>query len=153
MIDFKFQLKATAVLGLILMVSPVWPIPGAWGQTGRLTILVSGFEDDAGTALIALTNDPGSFPPDKSTALRGKTIKPVNGRARAVFTDLPHGRYAASVIHDRDGNGRLTTNLLGVPSEAYGFSNRARGVFGPPDFEEAAFDLKEPDKTIVVEVK
>lgn len=103
-----------------------------------------------GTALIALTNDPGSFPSDKPTALQGRT---VNGRVRAVFTDPPYGRCAVSAIHDRDGNGRLATNLLGVPSEAYGFSNRARGVFGSPDFEEAAFDPKEPEKTVVVEVK
>ena len=44
-------------------------------------------------------------------------------------------------FHDTDGNGRLSTWPVGLPKEAYGFSNDARGRFGPPSFDAAAFDL------------
>jgi len=36
----------------------------------------------------------------------------------------------------------MDNNFFGVPKEQYGFSNNARALFGPPDFENAAFVLK-----------
>lgn len=60
---------------------------------------------------------------------------------RVVFTGLPPGRYAVAAFHDTDANGRLTLWPIGLPREAYGFSNDARGRFGPPPFAQAAFDL------------
>jgi len=57
------------------------------------------------------------------------------------FTDLPPGRYALAVYCDLNANGKLDSNLLGMPTEPYGFSRDARSLFGPPDFEQASFDL------------
>ena len=34
-----------------------------------------------------------------------------------------------------------TPNLLGIPSEGYGFGNDASAAFGPPSFEAAALDV------------
>ena len=38
-------------------------------------------------------------------------------------------------------NEKLETNFIGIPEEEYGFSNNARGTFGPPSFESASFTL------------
>lgn len=57
---------------------------------------------------------------------------------------MPAGTYAVSVIYDEDGNGELNTGLLGIPTEPVGFSNNAAGLFGPPDFAEAAIVLTAP---------
>lgn len=54
---------------------------------------------------------------------------------------LAPGRYAVAAFHDTDGNGTLTLWPIGMPKEAYGFSRDARGRFGPPGFDAAAFDL------------
>lgn len=58
-----------------------------------------------------------------------------------TITGLAPGRYAVAAFHDTDGNGDLTLWPIGLPREAYGFSNDARGRFGPPPFDAAAFDL------------
>ncbi len=58
-----------------------------------------------------------------------------------VIPGLPAGRYAVAAFHDADGNGDLTLWPFGLPKEAYGFSRDARGRFGPPGFDQAAFDL------------
>jgi len=47
--------------------------------------------------------------------------------------------YAVSVFHDENYNGKLDTNLLGIPREGVGASNDARGNFRPPKFGAAAF--------------
>lgn len=53
--------------------------------------------------------------------------------------ELPFGDYAIAVYHDKNTNGKLDTNLLGIPKESYGFSNDARGRFGPASWKDASF--------------
>ena len=53
-----------------------------------------------------------------------------------VIFDFPSGTWAFW-----DGDGDLTLWPIGLPKEAYGFSRDARGRFGPPSFDAAAFDL------------
>jgi uncharacterized protein (DUF2141 family) len=36
-------------------------------------------------------------------------------------------------------NGKLDTNVLGIPTEGYGFSNDAWAWFGAPSFKAASF--------------
>lgn len=55
------------------------------------------------------------------------------------FSDVAAGRYAISVFQDVNNDGELNANLLTLPTEPYGFSNNARGTFGPPKFQDAAF--------------
>jgi uncharacterized protein (DUF2141 family) len=42
------------------------------------------------------------------------------------------------VFADENGNGKLDTNLVGMPTERYGFSNDAKGNRGAPEFDAAA---------------
>ena len=53
------------------------------------------------------------------------------GTMRFVVQDLAPGRYALSAFHDENDNGELDTNLLGIPSEGYGFGNDASAAFVP----------------------
>lgn len=70
------------------------------------------------------------------------TVKEAAGeRLEVLFPGLPPGKYAVSAYADANGNGRLDRSFLGMPTEQYGFSNNARGRFGPPGFAEAAFEL------------
>ena len=38
---------------------------------------------------------------------------------------------------------------LGIPKEQFGFSNNARGTFGPPSFESASFTLDSYHKLLM----
>lgn len=73
-----------------------------------------------------------------------KKIVPVSatGSMRVSLGVLPAGEYALSCFHDVNGNGKLDTNLLGIPSEPYGFSNNARPKFRAPYWSEAIFRLE-----------
>jgi uncharacterized protein (DUF2141 family) len=53
------------------------------------------------------------------------------GEVRFTFTDLKAGTYSVSIVYDEDSNGKLNTGFLGIPSELVGFSNNAKGTFGP----------------------
>ena len=63
-------------------------------------------------------------------------------RTVLVLRDVPPGRYGVTVIHDKNANGKLDSNIVGIPTEPYGAIRHARGRMGPPAFEDAAVDVQ-----------
>ena len=62
-----------------------------------------------------------------------------DGHASCIFDNAAPGKYAVSVFHDENSNGKMDTNFVGMPKEGVGASNNAKGHFGPPKFDAAAF--------------
>ena len=60
-----------------------------------------------------------------------------------LLTRYPKGEYAIALWHDENNDGKLNKNWLGMPTEGYGFSNNVFGAFGPPDYEECTFKIRE----------
>ena len=120
-------------------------------QAGEVALIVKTGEP-GGRLLVKLVTeaDGGDFP--GGDGIRQRSPVPPGARSVAFsFSGLAAGRYALAVIHDLDGDGGLTQNLLKIPTEPYGFSNNARGMFGPPEFTAAAFSV--PDEgEVAVEV-
>lgn len=93
-----------------------------------------------GTLAVAVYRDAASFRRGEDP-IAARTVPRTGAVTSLVIPGLAPGRYAVAAFHDTDGNGDLTLWPIGVPREAYGFSNDARGRFGPPPFAQAAFDL------------
>jgi uncharacterized protein (DUF2141 family) len=66
---------------------------------------------------------------------------------------LPQGWYAVAIYQDKNGNGKLDRNMFGMPLEPYGFSNNARGVMGPPSFDDARFQVTGSNTQIEVHLE
>jgi uncharacterized protein (DUF2141 family) len=105
-----------------------------------LTVTVDGLESGEGAVRVALYAAADDFL-KKENALHKATIPIRDGTATWTVDSVPPGGYALSVFHDENGNGELDKNSLGIPREAYGFSNDARGQFGPPKWDEARFEV------------
>jgi uncharacterized protein (DUF2141 family) len=119
------------------------PLP-APSPTVDITTNIVGFRNDQGKALVAVFRSADGFPGDASKAV-AKTAAPIaQGRARVVFQGLPAGVYAVAVIHDENGNGKLDTSWLGIPTEGIGASNDAKGKLGPPSFDAARMTVTAP---------
>lgn len=92
-----------------------------------------------GAVMVALFNSEAAYDGDKQTAAN---MAPVAGnQASVTFKDLPPGRYAVKSFHDVNGDGKMGTNPLGMPTEPFGFSNNAPVRMGPPAWADAAFDV------------
>ena len=57
------------------------------------------------------------------------------------MTGLKPGRYAVRAFHDVDGDGKLSVNPFGAPTEPVAFSNNARPMMGPAAWTDAAFEV------------
>jgi uncharacterized protein (DUF2141 family) len=123
----------------------------ATAHAADLTIEINLPSDRQGTVLAAVFDKAEGFP--RGTALRTAMAQSVNGKAALRFTDLPKGEYAVTAFLDENSNGKLDTNLFGIPTELYGFSRNARGQTGPTTFAEAAFRVEESPQQQVFDLK
>lgn len=122
------------------------------GENGVLTIVVQNVKKGKGSFKIAIYNTSESFLSDHT--FKG-IVEPVTGtgEVKVVVDDLPMGKYAISMYHDENDNGELDAGLFKIPKEPYGFSNDARGMFGPPSYDESEFEMSEKNQTIYIKIK
>lgn len=102
------------------------------------------------TLYIALFSTEQAFA--GSQAMLSQKVEMNDGAAQWVFDNLQPGRYAVKCFADQNGNAALDSNLFGLPTERYGFSNNARGRMGPPGFDAAAVEVN-TDRSIDIELK
>jgi uncharacterized protein (DUF2141 family) len=138
------------VLSFILS-SSIFPSDGA-KKRGTLVVKFNGMSSNDGKVVIALCNSDANYIDHKSPYI-GRSISINKNTAIVEFEDLPFGDYAIKAFHDEDANDDLNTNILGIPVEDYGFSNNARGMFGPPSWQDAKFELNDDDKVVEIEIK
>jgi uncharacterized protein (DUF2141 family) len=146
-------LALAATLSACASAPPQAPEPRPLG-TGRLEVTMTGFKSEEGQARIAVFLDARSWP-NGEEFLFAATVQPIrDGQAIAEFEDVPAGPFAVAVFHDKDVDGKLDSDFMGIPSEDYGFSADARDMFGPPSFEEARLELAGGEsKQITIQVK
>lgn len=120
-------------------------------KPATLKIVIEGIEHSGGVIKLALFNTPEGFPGKMKKVYR-RLESPIAGETVEFTIEMvPAGRYAVSVFHDENGNDSMETDVFGRPSEGYGFSNNAKGRFGPPSFEDASFLTS--DDPIVIRIK
>lgn len=113
-------------------------------SAATLTVTVEGAQGRQGAVRAAMFRDAAHWlKPDGAARADITALDSVSGASVTfVYPDLPAGRYALSVFHDANGDGKLDTNPAGIPIEPYGFSRDARGRFSPPSFDDAAIDVQ-----------
>jgi len=143
-------LLAVSVLFLTGAGTQAQPVP----QRGDLTVIVTGLKNNSGVVRIGLNNTKknylsrGSLP-----SFRAGVCAIENNTARHVFRDIPAGEYTIKLYHDENNNDTVDANMLGIPREAYAFSNNVRGVLGLPRYEKAKFAFNAPAMTMEIAIR
>lgn len=138
---------AVAILGMLLVAADP---PAGGGAT--LTVEVEGLRDDRGKVHASLYASEDGFPTRPEKAIRQVDVEIEGGRARVVFEGIQPGGYAVAAYHDENGDGKLDTGFLGIPSEGLASSNDAKGFMGPPSFEKARVEIGPGENRITVRV-
>ena len=156
----RFAPKGVKVPGLLELPAstqspdrrPEAPATARPAGTGTLIVRVTGLNAANGQLRIAIYKSEAEWL-DIKTAAYATVLEGDTGEHLWKIANVPHGRYAVAVFHDENKDGRLDRNALGMPTEQYGFSNNARGVFGPATWQESSFDTAGKLTEIAVEVK
>ncbi|WP_420583366.1 DUF2141 domain-containing protein [Reichenbachiella sp.] len=133
------------VLGIVVATLSILASDGQ----NELTVVIKNMKSTEGVLEVTLFDSKGNWLKDGQMQ---KAAIDNTGEVIVSFKDVPSGTYAVAVIHDANDNGELDTGAFGIPTEAYGFSNDARGMFGPADFDESQFEVNQ-DKQIEINIK
>ncbi len=140
------RLSRTFLLPLSLSVAALAPVHAA-----ELTLELQGIRTPVGHLQVALVDSDEAWN-NRAPPLQAQRIAAGADELRIVFQDVAPGRYAVMVMHDENDNGKLDTNLVGMPIEGYGFSNNPR-VMRKPTWEESGFEVGADDLAITVQLR
>ena len=132
-------LRLSRVAGFLFL-SGAWSVQ-AQGPTATVEVVVGTARNTQGGIGCQLFASAEGFPKKTEKALQ-TVMSPVGGgTARCRFSQLPAGTYAVAVVHDENGNQKLDSNFLGVPTEGYGVSNNKTYAMSEPRWDESRFEL------------
>ena len=122
---------------------------GSSALAATLTVNVEGIDAEEGHIMMAVNATEAQFDGTEDPVVVARLA--VDGEAVSnSFNNLSPGTYAVRVFHDLDGDEKIKTNFLGIPSEPWGISNNPSGSFGPPKWPDAAFELPDDGATITI---
>ena len=137
-----FDLMRTIRMLPLLVMIAVGQTALAEDIPGVLMVEVSGLKNESGNIYIAVYNSDSTWLSDETVMLKGLDIdEALEGDLVRTELELPLGEYALSVFYDRNGNGKMDTNFIGMPKEPIALSNDAVAKLGPPKYEDAVFSL------------
>ncbi|CAD0299233.1 DUF2141 domain-containing protein [Xanthomonas hortorum] len=120
-------------------------------QAADLDVGVSGLRSQQGKLRIAVIASAAQLE-SAQPPVQAQTVPITSATPHIQFKNLAPGRYAVMINHDENSNGKLDTNLIGMPVEGYGFSNNPTGM-RKPSFDEIVFDLPAAGKRISVQMR
>ena len=130
----QIQMLKLQILFLLFFVLFLMPMP-SFGQF-TLTIEINGLRNNNGQILFEFCNE-------KEIKIMGIAQTIIGKKCFIVIKNLKPGKYAFKYFHDENKNENLDLNWIGIPKEGFGFSNNAKGTFGPPAFEKTIFAIME----------
>jgi uncharacterized protein (DUF2141 family) len=119
-------------------------------ETLEVSVTINNLEKEVGQLLISLANDPTDFLTSKKESTLKAVIPALKNSNTYKFKGLKPGKYAISVFHDENSNGKMDANFIGIPKEPYGVSGKPK--FGKPKFDDCSFEVKE-SKSVVIDLK
>jgi uncharacterized protein (DUF2141 family) len=141
-------MKSKILAFLFIIISSI-----AYSQSSEIVINIAGLRSGKGKCLVYLYNNKKGFPNDAAKAINKASGSILNGKSTIVLKDVPDGEYAVGIIHDENNNGKMDTNILGMPKEGVGVSNNAKGHFGSPSYEDSKFQVNRKSLIINITIK
>ena len=134
---------------LILMIALV---AGVYGQgftqnNNKITINVENIKSTEGSIIVAIFNSEKTF---LNTPFLSKSELAKTGEMVFEFEGVPNGEYTISIYHDKNKNGELDKNLMGIPLEPYGVSKDGKSMFGPPNYKDALFAVENSNVSLKI---
>ncbi len=133
-----------------LFVLMFWLVPVKKKGHRLINIRVEGIKTLQGQLVVALFNTREDFL-KKDFWSRTYPIAQT-GEMNISIRDIPQGAYAISLFQDKNKNGAIDTNFVGIPKEPFGFSNNPKIRFGPPTFEEAQFQHTDAETNLIIRI-
>ena len=136
------------IIGLLSFISCGTQKEVASEKTGAtLTVSIANISSPKGKVYFSLFNSNETF--TNRIPFKSKISEVNKEQTRVSFTNIPKGTYAVMCFQDTNGNLKMDFDERYMPLEAYGISNNPT-LYGPPQFEQLAFEVAGEDVSIVI---
>ena len=130
------------ILGLILLIT----INTTLFAQRHFTVEVSDLVADKGSVYLGLYNKKVGFLKE-NTAFANAKVKTIGNKISYTFKNLPVGEYAVAVYQDVNNNGKCDRNMIGYPTEGFGFSKNYKPKMSAPKFDDVKIAIRQSTKT------
>ena len=145
----NFTASNRSIVSLALALAAALAVAAPAAAAG-LTVKLHGLRAQTGLVKVAVVDSQAAWD-GKAAPVRADGAPAQGEEAAFSFQDLKPGEYAVMITHDENGNGKLDTNVMGMPLEGYGFSNNPQ-VMRKPTWDEARFTVGDGDVAIDVDL-
>jgi len=115
-----------------------------------VNVSINNIKSSEGKFMVAVYEGEENY---REKAFIEKTVS-VNTTGSQEFTiSLPAGEYAVAVFQDLNDNEELDKNLVGIPKEPFGFTNKSMGTMSAPGYEDTKFTASKNNQVVQVELK
>ena len=146
-------LSSIAVLSAPVAASAQTECQGPKSDTS-IEVTVSGLRDATGQVAVTLyADDSNRFLVKRGSMYSGRVTAVAPVTKMCLYVPKP-GVYALAVYHDANGNGKFDRGgLIGLPLEAYGFSNNPPTFVSLPSFRSVRLNVARTGMTTSVKLK
>lgn len=118
----------------------------------NLNLFVSNMRNDKGAIQVSVFNSAESFVKESPYYEMKFNKKGLNDEMN-ISIEIPSGIYGIVILDDENLDHRMNYNLIGIPTEGYGFSNYTHKGIARPVFQNFQFILKEPNKNFNIKLR
>lgn len=149
---YRFTTALAFVIGGLVS-TPALAIGCGAADSTRLQVSVTNVRSSSGTVTITVYSDnPREFLARGTKLVRHR----VPAKAGVTLDCLPvpgPGVYAIAIYHDEDGDKDFDRDLIGRPTEGYGFSNDAPTNLSLPAFRDVVFRANPGDTPLTITMR
>ena len=122
------------------------------GSPSQLGVEINGLRNQDGQICLSLFANSQGFPSDGNQAVQNQCVTASDLEPIVTFTNVQPGSYAIAVLHDANSDSIINRNVLGIPSEGFGFSGNPVIRTGPPTFGDAMVFVAGNQTTIQIDL-
>ena len=113
-----------------------------FSQTYSIDVTIKNIKSIDGYIQIGLYNSPEEFP-KVDREFKRYYFKTTASTMKYTLKNLAKGNYAIATYHDKNSDKKCNRNLVGYPTEDFGFSNNVKIFISAPKFEDAKIELNQ----------
>jgi len=136
----------------IISLSPTMETTTEEAKGANMTVVITNFRNNKGVARINLFTQDEGFPTEAKKARKTFMTKITDKKVKIMYTAVPSGEYAISVVHDEDPNDDVYISWLDIPATGYGSTSKSRNYFERPTFYGAKFFVGTQDTTVNIKM-
>lgn len=150
--------RAAVVVAALAVTAPVAALAQTECQGPKsdttIEVTVTGLRDARGQIAVTLYADnPRKFLVKRGSMYTGRVAAVAPATRMCLYVPKP-GVYALAVYHDQNANQKFDRGgLLGLPQEAYGFSNNPATFFSLPSFRSVRLDVARSGMSTTIRLK